>query len=95
MATWSYEHTAVIWAEKSDGAWRHVAAVDDDETGTTAAGPFPFTVPDTAPHAPGEIYDPWEPMESAAERVLKDNGWRVAESWNSNAHGSYAPAERI
>lgn len=94
MATWSSDYTAEIWAEESGGRWRNVVAVYADAGGESATGTLeipPFTHPE---RTPGEIYDPWEPLESAAERILAENGWRVTECWNSDAHGSYAPAER-
>jgi hypothetical protein len=95
MATWSYDYTAMIWAEKSNGTWRNVVAVYADTDGEPVTRTFeipPFARPE---RERGEIYDPWEPLESAAERVLAENGWRVTECWNSAGQADTAPAERV
>lgn len=77
------------------GSLRNVAAVYDDETGELAAGVFTLLPALPAPPPEGVIFDPWEPLKSAAEQVLGENGWRVTESWNSAALGSCAAVGRI
>lgn len=84
-------YTATIWAEEGGGIWRNVVSVYGD--GEDGALMCSATLPDTFTghsDAPGEV-------ESAAERVLAENGWQAAESWNSTETGRalYAPAERI
>lgn len=88
-------YTAVIMAEESGGGWRNVVAVYGDEDGQRAAGNFEIPPVVHPERSHGEIFDPWEPLESAGERVLAAHGWQVTESWNSFTGGSYAPAERI
>ena len=85
-------YTAVIFPLES--GFGNVAVIADDEDGMLT-GKFALpAVPDTHPASFSEFEALCE-FEDIAERVLAENGWRIAGFWNATADSLYAPAERI